>query len=123
MNALGILAQEIQGLHIPYEFMRWTGGMEYPYFTGEYSEVATLTEDGHKEYTVMVNGFTRGSWLELEQAREAIERHFPTAGGFRAQSDDGSVAIYYSNSFPVPTDEAELKRIQITLDVHEWKGM
>ena len=36
-------------------------------------------------------------------------------------AEDGSaVAIFYATSLVVPTGDAELKRIQINLDVKEW---
>jgi hypothetical protein len=36
-------------------------------------------------------------------------------------ADDGSaVAIFYANSLILPTMDAELKRIRINFDIHEW---
>lgn len=121
MNMLGILAHELTSIGVPYEFMQWTSAVQYPYFVGEYTETAPTTEDGQKETTVLLTGTTRGSWLELEQIRKKIEEHFPAVYGLRMSTDDGGVVISYANSFPVPTGEADLKRIQINLQVKEWK--
>lgn len=123
MSVLGVLNDELNSIGVPYEFMQWTDPVQYPYFVGEYSEVPTVTEDGYKESTLMITGTTKGSWLELEQFRAKIENHFPTIYGLRKSTDAGAVIIYYENSFPVPTGEADLKRIQINLHVKEWKGM
>lgn len=123
MSVLGVLNDELNSIGVPYEFMQWTDPVQYPYFIGEYSEVPTVTEDGYKESTLLVTGTTKGSWLELEQFRAKIESHFPRIFGLRKSTDDGAVIIYYENSFPVPTGEADLKRIQINLQVKEWKGM
>lgn len=120
MTVLGIIADEMNHLDVPYEFMRWTSGVQYPYFIGEYSETATDTEDGYKESTLMITGTTKGSWLELEQIKEKIEHHFSRIYGLRKSTDSGTVVIFYENSFPVPTGEADLKRIQINLHVKEW---
>lgn len=120
---LGFVAAELEKLGVPYEFMRWTSQLQYPYFVGEYSETITATEDGRKESTLILTGFTRGSWLELEQIRAKIENHFPAAGGLRGQTDNGAVVVFYGNSFPVDTGEADLKKIQINLDIRTWKGM
>lgn len=119
---LKTISEEMHSIGVPYEFMRWTSAVEYPYFIGEYSETPTVTEDGYKESTMMVTGTTRGSWLELEQYKAKIENHFPAVYGLRKTTPTGSVTIYYENSFPVDTGEADLKRIQVNLRIKEWKG-
>lgn len=123
MSVLGIISNEMNSMNVPYEFMEWTSAVTYPYWVGEYSEVPTVTEDGCKETSLILTGTTKGSWLELEQTRALIEKHFPPVYGLRKSTDDGTVVIFYENSFPVPTGEADLKRIQINLQVKEWKGM
>lgn len=123
MNALGFIANELNKIGIPYEFMRWTSDVQYPYFIGEYNEIPTMNEDGYKESSFILTGTTRGSWLELEECKDAIEQCFPPAGGLRGQTDRGSIVIFYSNAMPVPTGEAELKRIQINLDIKEWRNV
>lgn len=120
---LGIIATELNSIDVPYEFMEWTDAVQYPYFVGEYQEVPPTAEDGGKESTLILTGTTKGSWLELEQFRAKVEKHFHPICGLRKSIGDGAVAIYYENSFPVPTGEADLKRIQINLRIKEWKGM
>lgn len=122
-SILGIINAEMQGIGVPYEFMRWTSPVQYPYFIGEYTETVTINEDGAKEYTLTVTGTTKDSWLELEQYRAKIEDHFPTVGGLRIATDDGAVVIFYDYGFPIPTGEADMKRIQINLHIKSWKGM
>ena len=122
-SALGIVKDELNKIGVPYEFMRWTSSVEYPYWVGEYSEAPTGTEDGYQEGTLMLTGTTKGSWLELLQQKAQIQDHFPTVGGLRATTDKGVVVIFYSHSFPVPTGEADLKRMQIDLQIKAWKGM
>jgi hypothetical protein len=123
ITILKAIAEEMNIIGIPYEFMEWTDPVQYPYFVGEYSEVATSTEDGYKEVEVIVTGTTRASWMDLEQAKSTIEDHFHRIHGLRKSVEDGTVVIYYTNSFPVPTGEADLKRIQINLLIKKWKGM
>ena len=122
MNVLGLIANELQAIGVPYEFMEWTSPVQYPYFVGEYTETATTTEDGYESSTVILTGTTRGSWLELEQIKETIKNHFPPIHGLRKSTDDGTMVFYYANGFPVPTGEADLKRIQINIDVKEWRN-
>lgn len=121
ITVLNILNRELASLGIPYEFMQWTAPVTYPYFVGEYSEFATETEDGFKETSFILTGTTKGSWLELEQMKAKIEGHFPAAGGLRSLTPTGTVTVFYENSFPVRTGEADLKRIQINLRVKEWR--
>lgn len=122
MSVLGIIAKELHNIGVPYEFMDWTASVVDTYFIGEYSETSTSAEDGYKESTMMVTGTTIGSWMDLEQYREKIERHFPSVYGLRMATDTGTVVIFYENSFPVDTGEANLKRIQINLKVMEWRN-
>lgn len=121
MSVLGIIKTEMDSMGIPYEFMEWTDAVQYPYWIGEYSETPTDTEDGAKECTVILTGTTKGTWLELEQTRARIENRF--FHGVNYSTDDGAVVIHYGNSFPVPTGEADLKRIQINLQVKEWRNI
>ena len=122
MSVLGVIARELHSIGVPYEYMRWTSTVQYPYFIGEYSETPTNAEDGYKEGTLMVTGTTIGSWMDLEQYRAKIEHHFPSIHGLRMATDTGAVVIFYGNSFPVDTGEADLKRIQINLEVKEWRN-
>lgn len=119
---LDIITSEMATLGVPYEFMRWTSDPVEPYFIGEYTETPTDTEDGYEEGTMILTGTTTGSWSELVQIKEKIKNHFPNGFGKRFTTEAGAVVIYYSNSFPVDTGEADLKRIQINLDVQQWKG-
>lgn len=122
MSILKVMAEELSAI-IPYEYIEWTAPISYPYWVGEISEVATDAEDGGKESTFILTGTTKGTWLELEEARATIESHFHPICGLYRPTDNGQVAIFYSNAFPVPTGEADLKRIQINIQIKEWRNM
>ena len=112
----------MEALGLNYAFMQWEGDIVYPYFVGEYQETPPMSEDGLQEATFVLTGFTRGSWLDLEAAKEKIENYFNKISGKTVIAEDGSaVAIFYANSLVVPTGDAELKRIDINLPVKEWK--
>lgn len=120
--ALNIISNAMDSLGINYEFGEWNSKVVYPYFVGEYQEVPALNEDGMQESQFILNGFSRGSWLELEEAKEKIENHFNKVSGKIVTADDKStVAIFYENSLIVPTGDEQLKRIQINLKIKEWK--
>lgn len=122
---LKIISDAMESLGLAYSFMRFdvAEGEDAPdaYFVGEYEETEPIDESGLQEASFLLTGFTRKSWLLLEDAKEAISAYFNKVGGKTVIADNGSaVAVFYSNSLVVPTEDAELKRIQINLDVKEW---
>lgn len=119
--ALAFLAALLKKVGIPYAFMQW---QQKPpddyYFVGEYlaSPSPTKEESGLVESTFILRGYTRGSWLLLEQARAKIEKVMATT----AILDDGSgIAVFYDTAQPVPTADAALKSIKINVEVQERK--
>ena len=122
-TALGIANEELNKIGVPYKFMRWTSSPSGRYWVGEYTETATHSEDGYEEGTLILTGTTKGTWLELMQDRETIKSHFSSISGFGKNTDAGTVAIFYEHSFPVPTGEADLKRMQVNLQIKAWKGI
>lgn len=119
--ALKIISDAMQEMNLAYALGRFNGKAD-PYFVGEYQETESFTEDGLQESTFLLTGFSRGSWLTLEEAKERIEIYFNRVGGRTVIADNGSaVAIFYAHSLIVPTNDAELKRIQINLNIKEWK--
>ena len=122
-QVLKIISDAMSSMKLEYGFVTYSGKpVKYPYFVGEYTETESVTEDGLQETTFILTGFHRGTWLELENAKEKIETHFNQVSGKTVITDRGSgVAIFYANSLIVPTGDAELKSIQINLHVKEWK--
>lgn len=122
-QVLKIISDAMAALGLEYGFGEYSGNpVVYPYFVGEYTETESFTEDGLQESTVLLTGFSRASWIALENAKERIENYFNRVGGKTVITDNGSVAaIFYAHSMIVPTGDAELKSIQINLNVKEWK--
>lgn len=123
MERLKFIKEQMDILAVPYEFMEWTSDVVYPYFVGELSEEPTGTEDGRESSTMLLTGFSRGKYLDMENIRERIKSHFSPVYGLRGQTDDGStIVVFYDNAFYVPTGEADLKKLQINLKIFLWKG-
>ena len=121
-DVLTIINTAMEELNINYEFMLYTGEMVYPYFTGEYQETEPESENGLQESTFILNGFSRTTWSALEEAKELIENYFDRTSGRIVTTESGNVvAVFYSSSYVIPSEDAELKRIQINLSVKEWK--
>lgn len=110
----------INSLGVPCEFMRWQSTVPETYFTWEYMESPSVMteENGHQETTVILRGYTKGTWLKLEEAKEKIEK----ACGVTAILKDGTgIAVSYDSAMVVPTGDAQLKSIKINLTIQEWK--
>lgn len=121
--ALKIISDAMKSLGLEYDFGEYSGDtVVYPYFVGEYTETVPFTEDGLQETAFLLTGFSRESWVALENAKEDIEAYFNRVSGKTVIAGNGSaVAVFYDNSLIVPTGDAELKRIQINLTIKEWK--
>ena len=89
---------------------------------GEVTESPITTEDGYEESTLLLTGFTRGKYIDLETIKENIKAHFNPITGRCAKTDSGSIAVFFNGCYYIPTNEADLKRIQINLLIKEWKG-
>ena len=127
-EALKLMSDAMSEMGLTYEFMEFTTVPTYPYFVGEYQESETASEDGLQEATFILNGFARDTgegntaYLELENAKEKIYVRFGKVGGDTVITAKGAaIAVFYSNALIVPTDDAELKRIQINLKIKEWR--
>ena len=121
-KALKLINEAMKALDLEYGFVRYTKKpVVFPYWVGEYQENTPVDESGHSNSSFLLTGFHRGAWDDLETQKEKIENYFNKVSGKTVMAEDGSaVAIFYANSLIVPTMDAELKRIQINLDVHEW---
>jgi hypothetical protein len=119
---LKLIADAMETLGLNYDFGEHSGEeFTYPYFVGEYEEIEPLNEDGMQESAFIITGYSRDLWQALEDAKAKIRKHFPQVGGKTAIAEDGTaVAVFYSNSMVIPTADAELKKIQINLDIKEW---
>lgn len=120
ISTLRFISEKLEKLKIPYAFEEWTANeVPDPYFVGEYNEVESTEreENGYQETTFILTGTGR-KWLGLEQAKEIIENNITETA---ILPNGNGIAAFYSNSFPVPTGDAELKRIQINLTIKEWR--
>lgn len=120
-HALEYVADLMESLSLPYSFMQWnTKPPDDFYFVGEYNEtdMTTKEEDGRKETKIILRGFTRKTWMLLEQSKAKIEANATKT----AILDDGTgIAVFYDSGTIVPTSDAEVKSIKINLTIQEWR--
>ncbi len=125
-EVLNIIDRAMKSLDLEYGFGEYAGNSKgkivYPYWVGGYTEAEPYTEDGLQETTFTLTGFSRGSWLDLENDKEKIENHFNrVTGRVGITSSGNAAALFYAGALTVPTGDAELKSIQINLSIKEWK--
>lgn len=107
---------------IPYEFNLWTDEITYPYWVGEVGETQINRELGEETTSVFVTGTTKGSFSDLEKQKSLIEKVIPRIdGAFKKVSDSHIIRVYFNGCSPTPTDNNNIKRLQITLEVKEWR--
>lgn len=121
-NTLKIINNAMESLGLEYGFMRYNKKpVVYPFWVGTYQENPPVDESGHSTSLFSLTGNHRGTWDDLEAQKERIENYFNKVSGKTVMAEDGSaVAIFYSNTLVVPSMDAETKRMQINLDIHEW---
>jgi hypothetical protein len=120
VDILNFIKTSLESLGVNYEFGEWTSDIVYPYFVGEYQESESDSEDGLQPSTFILKGFSRTSWLELEQTKDKIKGYFSPEGITAIAESGNAMAVSYSHSFVIPTGEAELKKIEIYLDCKKW---
>ena len=118
-ESLAYINTALTSAGINYEFMEWTSELVYPYFVGEYSEPEPMNEDGMQESTFMITGTTDDTWLSLEEAKAIIERELCNKTAILPNGN--GIAVSYSGSLVVPTGNERMKRMQINLNIKEWK--
>lgn len=121
-ETLKLISDAMESMQIPYEYAEWASAeLPSPFFVGEYQEIEPLNESGLQENLFILTGTSRNTWAELEDAKEKIAAYFNKVSGRTVITASGAaVAVFYSNGLVVPTGDAELKRIQINLEVKEW---
>lgn len=108
----------IRNTGISYDFGSWSSDpVPFPFWVGEKDEGTNETEDGLQPCSMLMTGTGRGL-LELERDKEKIR----SLDGVTAILENGSgIVVYYGGSFPVPIDDADMKRIQVNLQIKEWR--
>lgn len=113
--------ESMEHLEIPYGFMKWTDDIILPFWVGEYTEIENLNEDGLDQSTFIITGLSE-SVLDLEKVKEKIKAYFPIEGRTAILENGSGIAVSYSTSIPVDSGKQGLYRLQINLNIKEWKG-
>lgn len=117
LESLKYINSWLSGLGIPYAFMQWKDAVPDTYFIGEYQEVESMNEDGMTESDFIIMGNTNTNFYDLEKVKQKLSEADHTV----ILPNGNGLAVMYSNSYPVPSVEQGVYRIQITLKIKEWK--
>lgn len=122
LETLNFINEELSKL-VNYEFEQWTSDVVYPYWVGSFTEVPG---DGDMaETSFMLEGFARNSEedcaiLKLLEEKEIIEKKYKHGVKTILPSGAGVVILFENALCNIPTGDAELKKIQIYLNIKEW---
>lgn len=107
-------------LGIDYHFM--TNDKEkvtYPYVTGEYYESGYSNENAMTTGQLLLEGWMRGNFSELHGVATKIKSHFDM---LQVVTNEVAVAFEFNSFNPLRTDDPELKKFEIYIDIVYWKG-
>ncbi len=128
-KVLKFIAGEMKKAPVDYHFLKNKKSKPtYPYFVGELLPVDPTTEDGMKEFTLVLDGFNRktatneGTLFQLLEEAEKIEEHFPSVEGLTAIVENQAIAVFYCSCEPVDSGDEQLQKVQVNLTVKTWKG-
>lgn len=121
VSILGFIDNQLESLAVPYEFGEWTRKVQYPYFVGSFNEIEHRYEDGYTGGIFTIDGWARGKGakIQLIEMSDKIKERF---ADLRAVQDGTAFFITSPTSLTVPTGEADLYKITITVNTNEWKG-
>jgi hypothetical protein len=119
VDMLGFIGDKLIEADIPYEFGEWTSTVSYPYFVGSFVETEYRFEDNCTIGTFTLDGWSRGSKLSLTEINDKVKKIF---SDLQMVQEDTAFYVRYGGSMTVPSGEADLFRISITLYTYEWKG-
>lgn len=120
-HVLKFINKTMQDAGFRYQLNRYDGEVIYPYYVGSYIETAADNETGHKQIAFTIDGFTRGDETQLIEDASRLEEIFDPVNGLHEITEDGiSIVATYEGSQPVPVEDMDLKRMQISLQIQVW---
>lgn len=94
-------------------------GAKYPYMTYEYYETNVTHEDGRTDGELLCEIWTRNKFEELIDIKEKLKEFFKQKN---IMIGNNVYHFDYASSTPDETGDAELKKLQVGIATHYWKG-
>lgn len=122
IEGLGFVNSLFESLGIPYEFMQWNSpNVPNTYWVGEYIENESVNEDGLEQASFILTGITNQKFLELETVKQQLKDRIGNEGMTAILESGSAIAVSLADSQPLPSVENGVHRLQITLNVREWR--
>lgn len=120
-KVLQIINEEMQKLNINYFYLyNDSEKVTYPYVTGEYAESSYAHENQMTQGDLLLECWNRGSDINLIAVINKIKEHFAE---FQTVKNNIGIAINYNSCVPRRTNDINLKKYEMHLDVVHWKGI
>ena len=101
-----------------YGYMQYKGKRPGIYWVGEYSTSSHAFESGHDGDEFIVTGTTEGAWSTFEAQKDAIIR---LLDNYRYANGGLGFVMNFTRALNIPTDTAEVKRIELHFSVDSWR--
>ena len=122
VEGLSFINSCLDELGVQYQFMEWTTTpIPETYWVGEYTEEEPMNEDGLEESTFILTGTTRNKYIELENVKQMLKEYFPKEGLTAILESGSGIAVFYSDSYPIPSIQEGVRRLQVNLKIKEWR--
>ena len=118
IELLKIINEELNKI-VSYEYCEYKGELKYPYAVGEYNETGVTFEDNATTGEFILTLFNRGKEIDLIKIKEKIKDLFID---YRIEKEIGTFYINFRNKLFIQSDEEDLKKMEIYLDIKYWKG-
>lgn len=116
---LGHISQKLNEIGIHYDYIEWNSPtIVFPFWVGEYQETHHSNETNKTDYIFTLTGTSNKTWLDLENDKEKIKNLFTD---YRYVENGKALYIDFNGCYPIPSEDASIKRFQITLNVMEWR--
>ncbi|MDO4377985.1 MAG: hypothetical protein Q4C64_02380 [Erysipelotrichia bacterium] len=117
---LKIIEEQMTALSIEYYYLYNNAPtVVYPYVTGEFTQNGYSYEDNSNSGDMLLECWNRGSQINLINLHQKIKEHFRD---LQVSKDNVVAHISYNSAYPVRTDDADLFKMEIHLDITYWEG-
>lgn len=118
MNFLGALDRLLTNNGINYTLDLVNDIVTFPFWEGDFQEVDSSEEQGYHEYSFTLTGTNKGTYSrlikDLEIIRKITKNHTEILGSGH------SVAFFYERMQMIPSQDEQIKRMEIIITIKEW---
>lgn len=120
VDILTIINDQMKVLGIEYYYLYNNAPkVAYPYVTGEFTQNDYSYEDNSNSGDMLLECWNRGSQINLINLHQKIREHFKNLQVIKSNL---VAHISYNSAYPVRTNDADLFKLEIHLDVTYWEG-